>query len=120
MLSRAGQQDMRVQRIDLRELVSMEVIGELKSAAAETVHEFVVDELPACDGDSVLVKQVITNLLSNAVKFSRVKERPVVEIGFLETRQGQNVYFVKDNGVGFDEKYADKLFRVFQRLHSSD
>lgn len=120
MLSKAGQQDMRVQRIDLRELVSMVVIGELKSAAEGTVHEFIVAELPACEGDSVLVKQVITNLLSNAFKFSRVKERPVVEIGFLETRQGQNVYFVKDNGVGFDKKYADKLFRVFQRLHSSD
>jgi signal transduction histidine kinase len=69
--------------------------------------------LPECQADPALLKQVFVNLLSNALKFTRTREVARVEIGFLP----EGVYFVRDNGVGFDMQYADKLFGVFQRLH---
>ncbi|HMM33230.1 MAG TPA: ATP-binding protein, partial [Thermoanaerobaculia bacterium] len=76
-----------------------------------------VDALPPADGDAALVRHVVTNLLSNAVKFSSGRERAVIEVG--SRLEGDRVaYFVKDNGAGFDMKYVDKLFGVFQRPHS--
>jgi len=78
-----------------------------------------VGDLPACQGDPTLLKQVWMNLLSNALKFTRVQESPRIEIG-CEEKDGEKIYFVKDNGVGFDMQYVDKLFGVFQRLHRSD
>ncbi len=78
--------------------------------------EFVIGDLPPCLGDPVLLRQVFTNLLSNAIKFTRTREHPKVEIGFIE-KEGRPVYFIRDNGIGFDMKYADKIFGVFQRLH---
>lgn len=76
-------------------------------------------ELPPCHGDPVLLQQVWVNLLSNALKFTREKNPALVEIGAAETK-GEIVYFVKDNGAGFDMRYADKLFGVFQRLHRAE
>ena len=95
--------------------------------------EIIIDELPACTGDPILLKQVWTNLLSNALKYTSKKEAARIEIGcrpgrrLLANRQppsGESsatemVYFVKDNGAGFDMKYAGKLFGVFQRLHGT-
>jgi light-regulated signal transduction histidine kinase (bacteriophytochrome) len=78
-----------------------------------------VGELPACQGDPTLLKQVWMNLLSNALKFTREREVARIEIGS-EKRDGELVYFVRDNGVGFDMRYANKLFGVFQRLRGSD
>jgi light-regulated signal transduction histidine kinase (bacteriophytochrome) len=69
-------------------------------------------------GDNSMLKLVITNLVSNAIKYSGKKEKPVVEIGSYKENENL-VYYVKDNGAGFDMKYYDKLFGVFQRLHSS-
>lgn len=74
-------------------------------------------DLPAAKGDFSLIKQAIMNLLSNAIKFSSRKENAEIEIGALKA-ENENVYYVKDNGVGFSMDYADKLFGVFQRLHS--
>jgi light-regulated signal transduction histidine kinase (bacteriophytochrome) len=66
-----------------------------------------------------MMKQVFANLLSNAIKFTGPKEMAIIEIGGTNDR-AENIYYVKDNGVGFDMQYANKLFGVFQRLHSSE
>jgi light-regulated signal transduction histidine kinase (bacteriophytochrome) len=78
-----------------------------------------IGKLPACQGDPALIRQVWMNLLSNALKFTRERESPQIMIG-CEDREGEQIYFVKDNGVGFDMQYKDKLFGVFQRLHRND
>jgi signal transduction histidine kinase len=78
-----------------------------------------IHPLPAAQGDPALLRQVWTALLSNALKFTRKRPKAVIEIG--SVREGsKTVYFIRDNGVGFDMRYADKLFGVFQRLHHSD
>jgi light-regulated signal transduction histidine kinase (bacteriophytochrome) len=75
--------------------------------------------LPPAHGDSALLRQVWINLLSNAVKFSAKAGQPRIEVGSYP-EESVCVYYVKDNGAGFDMKYYDKLFGVFQRLHRSD
>jgi light-regulated signal transduction histidine kinase (bacteriophytochrome) len=75
--------------------------------------------LPACEGDPRLLLQVWHNLLSNALKYSRQRELAEIELGCPVDEKGP-VYYIKDNGIGFDMQYADKLFGVFQRLHSAD
>jgi light-regulated signal transduction histidine kinase (bacteriophytochrome) len=79
-----------------------------------------VGELPACWADVALLKQVWMNLLSNALKYTSKKERATIAIGCRTDERGVDVYFVKDNGAGFDMRYAYKLFHVFQRLHHTD
>ena len=78
-----------------------------------------IESLPGCKGDPNLLKQVWMNLIDNAIKYSSRTEHPCIEISSKEDA-GSYVYFVKDNGVGFDMRYSDKLFRVFQRLHSQE
>ena len=73
--------------------------------------------LPNVQADNVMMYQVLYNLLSNAVKYSSKKENPIIEV-FTEQKNDKTVFVIKDNGVGFDMEYADKLFGVFQRLHS--
>jgi light-regulated signal transduction histidine kinase (bacteriophytochrome) len=84
-------------------------------------HEMKVQrhELPSCAGDPALLKQVWINLISNAFKYTQKCSAPRVEIGSME-KDGETVYFVKDNGTGFDMRYAGKLFGVFQRLHRAE
>jgi PAS domain S-box-containing protein len=82
-------------------------------------HVITVAALPACSGDATMLRQVWANLLGNAIKYSSKKEKPQIEIGALDD-PGAHVYYVKDNGAGFDMKYANKLFGVFQRLHRQD
>ena len=80
-----------------------------------------IGELPPCSGDPALLKQVWLNLLSNALKYTRQRESALVEIGFTpEGETDRNIYFVRDNGTGFDMRYANKLFGVFQRLHRAE
>jgi light-regulated signal transduction histidine kinase (bacteriophytochrome) len=76
-------------------------------------------ELPPCRGDRGLIKQVIVNILANAVKFTRGREETLIEVSGAK-KDGEIVYSVRDNGAGFDMKYYDKLFGVFQRLHGPD
>jgi signal transduction histidine kinase len=95
------------------------VLGELRSQHDGREIDFRVGELPSCHGDPALLKQVWVNLLSNAVKYTQKRQAAVVEIGFRQDN-GQGVYFVSDNGTGFDMRYSHKLFGVFQRLHRVD
>jgi light-regulated signal transduction histidine kinase (bacteriophytochrome) len=78
-----------------------------------------IADLPACMADPALLEQVYVNLLSNAIKFTRDRDHAVIEVG-ARVDGHQTVYTVADNGVGFDPRYADKLFAVFQRLHAGE
>jgi PAS domain S-box-containing protein len=78
-----------------------------------------VGDLPGCEGDPTLLKQVWINLLSNAIKYTRKCDKPLIEVGS-KLEDGETVYFVADNGAGFDMQYVNKLFGVFQRLHRAD
>ena len=78
--------------------------------------QLTVQDLPKAWGDYSLINQVMMNLLGNAIKFIKAKEIAIIEVGGYIQGQ-ETIYYVKDNGIGFDERYADKLFGVFQRLH---
>ena len=112
--SRAGRTAINSSPIDMNGLVADLVEG-LKSSEAGARAGIHLAPLPPALGDPALIRQVLVNLLENAVKFSRNRPDPRIEIGSREL-EGEQVYFVKDNGVGFDMRYYDKLFGVFQRL----
>jgi light-regulated signal transduction histidine kinase (bacteriophytochrome) len=95
------------------------VVEELDSQRAGRQVEIRIGELPVCQGDAGLLNQVWVNLISNALKYSRRTEKAVIEIG-CNPGQDETVYFVRDNGAGFDMRYVRKLFGVFQRLHRAD
>ena len=116
--SRLGRQSMSVQVVDFSALVN-EVLRDLRNGPSGADVEVKVGDLPRCKGDPSLLKQVYVNLLSNAFKFSRHKEKPVVEVGYSQ-QNGERTYFVRDNGAGFDMRHSEKLFGVFQRLHSGN
>jgi PAS domain S-box-containing protein len=99
--------------------IARQVMEQLKPELAGRDVAVAIDELPTCSADPALLAQVYTNLLSNALKYSRRRDRAEIRVG-CRTDAGGNVYFVEDNGVGFDPAYMDKLFGVFQRLHSTD
>jgi light-regulated signal transduction histidine kinase (bacteriophytochrome) len=103
--------------VDMNRLVE-EALEELNPKDANSNLQVKVSDLPAVNGDVNLLKRVFVNLLSNAIKYSGKKEKPVVEVG-AEVKDGEHIYYVKDNGAGFDSKYKEKLFGVFQRLHKS-
>jgi signal transduction histidine kinase len=116
--SRSGRQPLNCQRVPLRELV-VEIVARLREPLGDRPLEVQVAELPDCFADRVLLEQVLVNLLSNAFKFSAPRNPARVEVGVL--RQGESVvYYVRDNGVGFDMRHAGKLFGVFQRLHAQE
>jgi len=95
------------------------VVADLRTREGERALELRIDKLPECQGDPLLLGQVFVNLLSNAFKFTRGRAAPAIEVGSIE-QAGELIVFVRDNGAGFDMKYASKLFGVFQRLHSAD
>jgi PAS domain S-box-containing protein len=117
-LSRLKRQEYNVTPIDMGEL-SKTVFSELKMINPGRKLKFITKEFPRTYGDTSLMHQVFMNLFSNAIKFSRKRDVAVIETGGLEGKD-ENTYYVKDNGVGFDMRDADKLFGVFQRLHSAD
>jgi len=117
--SRLGRKPLYKQQIDTVDLVR-QVFDSLSSEQAGRQVEISLGELPPCQGDPILLRQVWINLLSNALKFTRGQNVATIEIGCLTQEGGAPVYFVKDNGVGFDEQYVGKLFGVFQRLHSTE
>jgi light-regulated signal transduction histidine kinase (bacteriophytochrome) len=114
-LSRMGRQELRKQSCGLNCLVD-EVVTGLKPEIQNREVEWRIAELPAVNCDPALMKQVLVNLLSNALKFTRTRQPAVIEIG-QTTVDSEPAIFVRDNGVGFSMKYADKLFGIFQRLH---
>ena len=113
--SRLGRQALVKQDVDPAGLVQ-EVLQDIQTQQAGHTVDLRIGELPACQADPALLKQVYANLLTNAFKFTREREPARIEIGY-QNREGETVYFVKDNGVGFDMQYVHKLFGVFQRLH---
>ncbi len=116
--SRVGRHTMDFSEVDLKELFKFS-FEELTSAEERQRISLKIKDLPRIRADGSLMRQVIMNLLSNAIKFSSQKKNPVIEIG-ADEEDDEIVFFIKDNGVGFDMKYVDKLFQVFQRLHSED
>ena len=116
--SRLSRQPLNTRLVDTGKLVR-NVLEEMSAQLDGRQVEVRVQDLPACHGDPALLKQVWINLLSNALKFTSKQETTVVEIGSAR-EQGENVFFMRDNGSGFDMKYADKLFGVFQRLHRAE
>jgi light-regulated signal transduction histidine kinase (bacteriophytochrome) len=116
--SRLSRQPLNRQTVDPAALVR-QILNELRVDQAEAPVEITLADLPACEADAALLKQVFVNLLSNALKYSARRPTAVIEVG-CKNESGQVVYFVKDNGVGFDMQFADKLFVVFQRLHSAE
>ena len=113
--ARLSRQPLTRQPVDVTQLVR-DVLTELNPSTNNHQVETRIGDLPVCQGDRALLKQVWTNLISNAAKYSRDRNPSVIEIGS-ENNHGETVYFVRDNGVGFDMQYAHKLFGVFQRLH---
>ncbi len=99
--------------------VVRDAMEELERERAGRTVQVTVGELPPCLADPSLIRQVFTNLLSNAFKYSRKRDDARIEVGSFQ-KEGTTVYFVRDNGDGFDMAYADKLFGVFQRLHRSE
>jgi len=116
--SRLGRQHMKSIPVDMTALAH-KVFEELTTRKTEPTPKFDLKALPPALGDYTLLRQVLVNLLSNAIKFTRHREAASVEVG-ASSDGAENVYYVKDNGVGFDPKYSHKLFGVFQRLHSED
>jgi light-regulated signal transduction histidine kinase (bacteriophytochrome) len=117
-LARIGRQEPRLQATGLNSLVQ-EVLRDLKTETEGRDIHWQVGDLPFVDCDPGLMKQVFYNLLSNAAKYSRPRKPAVIDVGQMSV-EGQPVNFVRDNGVGFNMKYADKLFGVFQRLHRKE
>jgi light-regulated signal transduction histidine kinase (bacteriophytochrome) len=116
--SRAGRAAMKMVVLDMNALVRL-ALADLSPAIEGRALEFRIATLPAAYGDAHTIQRVWTNLLHNAIKYTGPKQPAIVEVGARETGS-EMVYFVKDNGVGFDMRYAGKLFRLFQRLHSPE
>jgi PAS domain S-box-containing protein len=117
-LARLGRQALEVKITRLSSLVA-DVVTLLAPETEGRQVEWKIGELPFMECDPILIRQVFQNLISNALKYSRPRSPAMIEIGQRE-KDGGKVIFVKDNGVGFDMKYADKLFGVFQRLHVAE
>ncbi|MFA6310151.1 MAG: ATP-binding protein [Sterolibacterium sp.] len=117
--SRMGRAEMARTQVDLTALVR-EVIRELEAETHGRVIDWRIAELPVVTGDRAMLRVVLVNLLSNALKFTRQRAQAEIEIGCEAGHEGEIVVFVRDNGVGFDMRYVDKLFGVFQRLHRAE
>ena len=115
--SKLGRQELRKSEIDIEKLLK-NILGEISNSIQHHT-DIRLDRLPSICADSNLLSQVWINLISNAIKYSAKKKSPVVEIGS-RIEDNEIVFYVKDNGAGFDMQYADKLFGVFQRLHKVD
>jgi PAS domain S-box-containing protein len=116
--SRTGRLALSVLEVNMGELAHA-VADELKTGMGERAVTVEIKPLPLCQGDAAMLRQVWVNLLGNAFKFTRPKPAATVEVGG-RVEGAENIYYIKDNGVGFDMQYADKLFGLFQRLHGNE
>ncbi|HTF05023.1 MAG TPA: ATP-binding protein [Bacteroidia bacterium] len=117
-LSRMGKKEIKKKEIDMNKLFR-EIFEELGGEAKNEKFTLTIQDLPNVQGDFELLKRVGTNLLSNAIKYSARKEKPVITVG-VEVHENEFVFFVEDNGAGFNMEYKNKLFGIFQRLHQVD
>ncbi|HSY90308.1 MAG TPA: PAS domain S-box protein [Candidatus Binatus sp.] len=117
-LARLGRHAVALQATELNPMIE-EVIALLQPETEGRAIDWKIAQAPSVECDPVLIRQVFQNLIANALKFTRPRERAVIEIGH-SLENGQTVIFVRDNGVGFNMKYQDKLFGVFQRLHRAE
>ena len=111
---RAGRQPLSSGEVELEPLVQ-NIADELDDSHKHA--HILVGTLPKVSGDPTMLRQIYSNLIGNALKFSSGREHPLVEVG-ASLEGGETVFYVKDNGVGFDMVYAGKLFGMFQRLHA--
>jgi light-regulated signal transduction histidine kinase (bacteriophytochrome) len=117
--SRMGRAEMQLMTVNLK-LLTQELITGFRAETTERKIIWKTGNLPVVEGDPSMLKQVFVNLLSNAVKYTRGKDPAEIEIGIANETSDEVVMFVRDNGAGFDMKYVDKLFGVFQRLHRAE
>ncbi len=117
--SRMGRHALSLHKVRLGKLVQ-EILSEFEPDTAGRSIDWRIGHLPVVRGDETMLRTVLVNLISNALKFTRQRQKAQIEIGSLPDRDSETVFFVRDNGVGFDMTYVDKLFGVFQRLHRSD
>ncbi len=117
VFSQAGRVPLKKRRMDLRRLFQ-EVVKELQHEQGGFIVEIVVEDMAPCQGDRTLLKEVVANLLTNALKFTRRRESARITVGCREV-DGETVYFVQDNGMGFDMNDSDLLFVPFHRLHKA-
>ena len=113
-----GHKGLEYSSVDTGE-IAREVYDEMRIAYPERSIRLELKELPPAYGDQVLLREVFSNLLENAIKFSKSQPVTLIEIGGREEPEA-NIYYVKDNGIGFPPEQADKIFHAFERLHSSD
>jgi signal transduction histidine kinase len=114
-LSRLNKFEKKNQNINMGDLFTT-VFEELKNNVKKRNIKFVKGDMKPVKGDVRMIRQLVTNLLSNALKYTRTKKTTLIEVGGIEM-ENEYVYFVEDNGVGFNDKYKNKLFHVFERLH---
>jgi light-regulated signal transduction histidine kinase (bacteriophytochrome) len=114
--SRMGRSEISKRAVNLELLVD-EIIQEFKIEIQDREILWVISKLPTVSGDRTMLRLVMVNLISNAIKFTRNCQNTKIEIGTFSNQDKENVVFIRDNGVGFDMTYVDKLFGVFQRLH---
>jgi light-regulated signal transduction histidine kinase (bacteriophytochrome) len=117
--SRVGRNEMSKSRVNLDELVQ-EVIQEAGPEIEGRAVQWKIAALPTITGDRAMLRGVMTNLISNALKFTRPRRVAEIEVGWENENKSETVIFIRDNGVGFDMNYNEKLFGVFQRLHSQE
>ena len=115
--SRLGRAEMQASTIDMHTLANS-IFFVLTTPESRESIDFRLQPLPFAEGDPTMVRQVWMNLISNALKFSSKRERPFIEVGWKEGTQ-ETIYFIRDNGAGFDKQYIHRLFGIFQRLHST-
>jgi len=118
LFSRMGRTELQQAEVDLNNLISA-VRTELEPEMKDRRIEWRVQELPVVKGDAAMLRLVFTNLISNAIKYTGTRTEAVIDVGSNEAPD-HSVVYVKDNGVGFDMAYENKLFGVFQRLHSNE
>lgn len=116
--SRLGRQQINRSEINMEKL-AQEVFEGLKVEFPDRTIQLKLNFLPQAKGDPMMMRQVFVNLLSNALKFTRLRDVAIIEVGYCQEEK-EGFYYIKDNGVGFDMRYVDKLFGIFQRLHTTE